>query len=118
MNRSMILLKTTLWIGIVADAAETIRMLVPGLFIATMGIQPVNSPHFGFALMYGAPVMLGWTILLVWALGDPVKRRGVYLILLPVILSYVAVEIYGVTIGLIPISWPAFGMQALLILLC
>lgn len=37
MKRSLLLLRITFWWGIVADAMETARMLVPGLFIQSIG---------------------------------------------------------------------------------
>jgi hypothetical protein len=71
-------------------------------------------------MRYGAPLMVGWTVLLFWANLRPVERRDVLLITaFPVVVGYVAVVIYAIVAGLA--TWgqmvPALAMQAVLLTL-
>ena len=52
----------------------------------------------------GAPLMLGWTVLLLWADRKPMERKDILLITLLVVLGEVATEIFGVTVGFITVS--------------
>jgi len=52
----------------------------------------------------GAPLMLGWTILLLWADREPMERKDILLITLLVVLGEVVTEIFGVTVGFMAIS--------------
>jgi len=101
MNKKMTIIKITLWWGIVADLFETIRMLSPQLFLKTTGVIATVDNSFRFALLYGAPVMLGWTILLFWTSIKPIERRGVFLCLIPVIVAYCIIEIIGINTGIL-----------------
>lgn len=114
MKRSLTLLRITFWWGIIADALETVRMLVPGLFIQSTGAAVSRNPGFDFALMYGAPVMLGWTLLLIWAERRPMERKGVLLCLIPVVISYFALEVFAVKTGILPFetTLPTFILQS------
>lgn len=114
-----IIIRLTLWWGIIADLMETIRMVFPELFISTTGAQITINPDFRFALLYGSPVMLGWTILLFWADRDPIKRKGIFLCLIPVIIGYVLVEIIGIQLGVLNLkeTIPTFIMQTVLFIL-
>jgi hypothetical protein len=45
-------------------------------------------PEFRYGMRYGAPLMAGWTVLLLWALGAPVARRDVLAItVVPVVIG-------------------------------
>ena len=113
------LLRITYWWGIIADAIETVRMLFPDLFIASTGAAVTRSPGFDLALMYGAPVMLGWTLLLFWADRKPLERRGILLCLAPVVAAYFLVEAYAVARGIIPLEKmvPVFVLQPVFLFL-
>ena len=88
MKKKLLIIQITLWWGILADLFETIRLMLPHLFINTTSADLSLNEGTRFALLYGAPVMLGWTILLFWASRKPIERRGVLLCLMPVILAY------------------------------
>ena len=116
MNKKMLIIKITLWWGLIADLFETIRMIIPQLFIRTTGASASLNNGFKFALFYGAPVMLGWTMLLFWTGRKPIERRGVFLCLIPVILSYFIVEITGININVLSLyqTIPTFILQSIL----
>jgi len=95
-------------------------MAVPRLFLASTGVELPLDAGFRFGLLYGAPVMLGWTLLLFWANRKPLERKGVVLCLVPVILAYIAVEIAGIAMGIVTLSRtiPTFFLQGILAGLC
>jgi hypothetical protein len=112
-------IRFTLWLGIIADAFETIRMSIPNLFIATSGIMVPDAVSFQSGLFLAVPLMLGWTVLLFWADRKPVERRGVLLCLAPVLFTYLLVEFIGMCSGIITIRnlLPTFLMQTVLLCL-
>ena len=63
-------------------------------------------------------MMLGWTVLLIWADRRPLERKGVLLItLLPVVVGYIVLEIVAISTG-VSTFWrmlPNLVMQAVLI---
>ena len=117
--KKMTFIRITLWWGMIADLLETIRLIVPQVFIKTVGLNAWVSNELRFALLYGAPVMLGWTLILFWVNKKPLERKGVFLCLIPVILSYVIVEITGLNMGVINIQQtiPTFFLQGILLIL-
>ncbi|BDU49476.1 hypothetical protein [Haliovirga abyssi] len=117
MNKKLLIIKITLWWGIVADLFETIRMIFPQLFIKTTGATLSLNDGIRFTLLYGAPVMLGWIIILFWASRKPIDRRGVFLCLMPVIISYFIVEIMSVNLGRLSLNQtiPTFILQSVLL---
>lgn len=118
LNKKLII-RITLWFGILADFFETIRMIMPQIFISTVGVNTSVNDGFRFALLYGAPVMLGWTILLFWADRKPIERKGVLLCLVPVIIGYFIVEIIGIQLGVLNLqkTIPSFILQTILLTL-
>ncbi|MGD8457343.1 MAG: hypothetical protein PVF83_13260 [Anaerolineales bacterium] len=120
MKKGVLWLRVTFWWGIIADAFETVRMVFPRLFLASTGVELPLDAGFRFGLLYGAPVMLGWTILLLWADRKPYERRGVVLCIIPVVLGYVAVEVLGISMGIVALAKiiPIFVIQGILICLC
>jgi len=117
--KKMTVIRITLWWGMIADLLETIRLIVPQVFIKTVGLNTGVSNELRFALLYGAPVMLGWTLILFWVNKKPIARKGVFLCLIPVILSYIIVQIIGLNLGVIPIEQiiPTFVFQGILLTL-
>lgn len=119
MKAHVMLLRITLWWGIIADAVETARMFFPSVFIESSGAVVTRDPGFDLALRYGAPVMLGWTLLLIWADRKPMERKGILLCLVPVVISYFVVEVIAIRDGVLRLGsvLPAFILQTVLLLL-
>jgi len=113
------LLRICYWWGIVADAVMAVLLLWPALFVRVMNLDLVPDAGFGYGLRMGAPLMIGWTILLLWADRRPVARKDILLLTLPVVVGYILIEIYSVAAGLAPLAAaiPLFVMQAGMILL-
>ncbi len=99
MKKSVILLRVTYVWGMIADLIEGIRMSIPKLFIASSGTMLKDSPELTNGLLYGVPVMLGWTLLLFWANRKPVERKGILLCLIPVIIGYMIIQTIGIASG-------------------
>jgi hypothetical protein len=58
------------------------------------------GPEFTYAMRTGAPLMAGWTVLLIWADRKPLERRGVLPItVLPVIAGLMANDADAVRVG-------------------
>ena len=113
-------LRVSYWAGALLDFAATLMMLVPSLFVVMN--QPTNfhaDSAYHYAMGMGAPLMLGWTILLLWANQKPIERKGVLPITLLVVFGEVAVQIWGIVVGFVPFSalLLSFVMQAILFIL-
>ena len=89
-------LRTSYWVGAVADAAAGIAILIP----SRMGEAELRYP-MGLA----ASLMFGWTALLVWADRKPVERKGILLLtVFPVIAGLLASGIYAAAVGMLATS--------------
>ncbi len=85
------LLIASYWLGIVADASATLLLFSPA--VANLVLQPKPfeiSPLYLYARVAGA-LMLGWTVLLLWAQRKPIERVDVLLITLFPVVSILAV---------------------------
>jgi hypothetical protein len=97
-------LRVSYWTGALIDAGAAVQMLVPALFAFGNGI-PAFAPgsDYRFAMGMGAALMLGWTVLLLWADRRPIERRGVLLITIaPVIVGLAINEVVAVRAGFLP----------------
>lgn len=92
MKRAIIWLRISFWVGAIADGIATYRMLFP---------QFATGAEYRYALGMGASLMLGWTILLIWADRQPLERKGVLLITaFPVVLGLLFAEVFAVNQGI------------------
>ncbi len=78
MNKRVIFwLRCSYWAGAIVDLIAGLMMLFPALSIVS---KPATSfsptPAYRYAIGMGAPLMLAWTILLLWADRKPLERRG------------------------------------------
>ena len=106
--------------GASLDGIAGLIMLVPPLFALNNRLTSFSaSADFRYAMGMGAPLMLAWTVLLLWADRRPVERRGVLPITVLVILGEVVNEILGVRAGYVLVTAliPTFFIQTLLTLL-
>lgn len=97
-------------------------MLIPALLAL---LYRPNAFHIGieyrYAMGMGAPLMFGWSVLLLWADRKPVERKGILPITLLVILGEIITQIWGIAVGFIPLGEmvPTFIIQsALSVLFC
>ena len=84
-------LRVSYWAGALTDAIAALRMLFP---------QLANGVEYRYAMGLGASLVLGWTLLLIWADRKPVERKGVLLLtVFPVITGIIIAELYAYFTG-------------------
>lgn len=96
MDKRILLLRISYWVGIIADGFATIRMLFPKID---------SGSEYRYALGLGASLMFGWTLLLIWPDRKPMERKGVLLLTaFPVCTGLLLAEIYAVISGVITLN--------------
>ena len=105
-NKQVRLIKIAFWIGAITDALAAKIMIFPKLQVYLFGSENFSiSPDYRYALLLGASLMLGWTVLLIWGSQKPFERRGLLIItVFPVITGIVFAQIYAVLSGYIILS--------------
>lgn len=114
-------LRISYWAGAVIDGLAALQLLVPNLF-AALNRLPGFHPSLAYTYATGvaASLMLGWTVLLLWANRKPLECRGVLVItIVPVILGLVVTEVWAAWSGFIVLGAlaPVWVLQAALIAL-
>ncbi|MCD4739080.1 MAG: hypothetical protein K8R89_07470 [Anaerolineae bacterium] len=121
MNKKIRWLRISYWTGAILDGLAAVQMLVPAVFAATNKLPDFHpGADYKYAMGMGASLMLGWTVLLVWADRKPMERKGVLPItIFPVILGMVANEIWAVSSHFVALGVmvPSWIMQTVLIAL-
>jgi hypothetical protein len=92
------LLKAAFLLGAITDAAALVPMLFPPVARLLWGFDASSGPY-RFAMGYGASLMFGWTLLLLWAHRRPLERRFVAALTVVVIYGLVVTEIAAVVAG-------------------
>lgn len=113
-------LRISYWVGAVADGIVGVLMFFPELGRAAYGDPSfVATADYRYAMRFGAALMLGWTLLLLWADRKPVERRGVLPITVFVIAGLAWAGAYAVSTDLISLTHmiPSWGFQSLLVAL-
>jgi hypothetical protein len=104
MENKILFLRISYWAGAILDAIAFLIMLFPPLFALNNGLTNFNpGMDYRYAMGMGAPLMLGWTALLLWADRKPMERKSILLITLLVVFGEVATEIFGVATGFIAV---------------
>jgi len=107
-------------VGAAVDGIMLVPMLAPSIGGKLFGIANFNpGPDYRYAMDVGASLMLGWTLLLLWASDRPVERAGVILLTVIVVLGLGAAGAGAVLSGFLalPAMAPTFVLQAVLTLL-
>ena len=113
-------LRVSYWAGAIADGLAAAAMLSPALGSAIYdrgGFEP--GVEYQYAMRLGGSLMLGWTLLLRWAVGKPLERRGVLPLTVFVIAGLASAGAYAVSHGFIELEkmLPTWGLQGFLTLL-
>jgi hypothetical protein len=120
--RKVVFLRISYWLGAILDGILVIPMLSPRIGGALFGIEHFDPGNdYRYAMMVGASLMLGWTILLIWADRKPVERKGVLLLTVPIIIGLMLANLFAVSVGLIRFERmiPSWVMETgVLILFC
>jgi hypothetical protein len=121
MHNKIIFLRISYWFGAILDGIMVIPMLFPRIGGVMFGITNFNPGNdYKYAMMVGASLMLGWTVLLIWADRRPVERKGVILItIIPVVIGMILAGIFAVWVSLI--QWenmlPTWIIQLILLIM-
>ena len=94
------LLRIAFLTGAVADACALLPMLSPRLAALLWGLHDVPG-SYRLAMGCSASLMLGWTLLLLWASRRPRERRAIAAITILVIAGFVGVEMWAVQAGVL-----------------
>jgi hypothetical protein len=116
MGRQEKILKAAFLVGAITDALAILPMLIPPLANLLWGFED-TSGAYRFAFGYGASLMLGWTVLLIWAYQKPLERKVIAALTVLVIYGLVFTEIVAVLTGHIAV-WrmlPTWFLQAILL---
>jgi hypothetical protein len=110
-------------VGAAVDAAAALGMAFPRLYGPTLRFRRGFSrgrPEFRYGMRAGAPLMAGWTVLLLWADRRPLERAGVLPITIaPVIAGLAANDAAAVragrigAVGVLPVRTLQVGLAAL-----
>ena len=102
---TVVLLRVGYWVGAIFDALTLVPMLVPRIGAAAFGLVNFNAtPEYRYAMALAASLMLGWTLLLIWADRKPIERRGVLLLTVAVVIGLSASGAYAVRTNIVPAS--------------
>ncbi|HEX2995765.1 MAG TPA: hypothetical protein VHP14_13150 [Anaerolineales bacterium] len=106
MDKKIRFIKTVYWIGAIFDGLMIPPLLstkIVGVMFRIPNFNPGISFHYASAI--GAALMAGWTVLLIWAAGNPVERRDIMLFtLFPVLTGLTLAGIYPVIHGMITLG--------------
>jgi hypothetical protein len=112
-------IRAVYWIGAITDFIMVFAMTIPQFASIMFGIEGFDPGiEYKLGMGMGAALMLGWTVLLIWADRKPIERKGVLLITaVPVVVGITATAIAGVSVGFFdPISSiPVWFLQAFLL---
>lgn len=118
MKKKFLWLHFAYWLGIVLDAGAALVMLFPA--VNRLAGWPVRFPMdegLIYGMRFGAPCMVGWTVLLYWASRKPVERSAVIPLTLIPILMYSGLLISNMIAGYSKFTQmlPTIALQALLL---
>jgi hypothetical protein len=99
-ERQASLLRIAFLAGAITDAGALLPMLFSPLAGLLWGFHD-ESGSYRFAMGYAASLMLGWTVLLLWAYRRPVERRFAAALTVLVICGLIATEVVAVRSGAI-----------------
>jgi len=116
MNSQVKWLKIAFLCGIITDALALVPMLYRSMAKFMWGFDQFNDNYF-FAMGYGASLMTGWTLLLIWAYKKPLERRFIAFLTIVVIIGFVTVEFFAIVNGIISINKmiPTWTLQVVLL---
>lgn len=113
-------LRVSYWVGAIADGLAAAAMFSPAIGSAIYergDFEP--GVEYQYAMRLGGSLMLGWTLLLLWADRKPLERRGVLPMTVLVIAGLASAGAYAVSHGFIELEkmLPTWGLQTFLSLL-
>jgi hypothetical protein len=96
-------LRISYWVGAVADGIVAAVMFAQAVLALPSPLtRYVPETPYRYAMGLAGSLMLGWTILLLWADRRPVERRGVLIITIVVILGLMGSSVIALSAGFMP----------------
>jgi hypothetical protein len=120
MTNRVLILRVSYWVGAVLDAVMLLPMLAPPVGGAMFGLKDFHpGDDYRYAMMLGASLMAGWTVLLIWADRKPVERKGVLLLTIVVVAGMLGSGVFAVVSGLVTLNnmAPTWVLQICLLIL-
>ena len=111
-------LRLSYWVGAILDGVVGVLMFFPRVGRSLYGVDDFTpTPDYRYAMRFGASLMLGWAVLLLWADRKPLERRGILPITVLVLAGLAWAGAYAVGAGLIARAnmVPSWGLQAVLV---
>ena len=118
MKHGVKVLKLAYAVGAVTDLLAALMMVFPQFATAFWGLENFPEEYY-FAMGMGAPLMIAWTLLLLWAYKKPVERRFIAPLTILVIVGIATTNIIMVNRGLFTLTGmiPSFLNQGILLAL-
>jgi hypothetical protein len=117
-RRAVRWLRVGYWCGAITDILALAGMVFPSVGATVYGLKGFRpGSDFTYAIDTAAALMLGWTVLLLWADRRPLERKGVLLLTVcPVIAGLALGEVLAVRAGFLPLVnvIPTFVLQTAL----
>lgn len=75
------LIRLPYWLGIIVDALWAVALFFPPLYGILIGNSNFNPDlQYRLTMSVGGILMVGWTLLLIWGVQNPIERRFVILL--------------------------------------
>ncbi len=95
MDRKIIFIRFVYWYGALLDLLVFLDMIISVIFEFSVSIENVSTDiSYKYQTGTGSFLMLGWTILLIWADRKPIERKDILLLTaIPVVLGIMFINI-------------------------
>ncbi len=99
MNKKLIFVRFTYWYGAILDLLVFLDMMISILFEFSITMPFISTEAaYKYQTGTGAFLMLGWTILLIWADRKPIERKEILLLTaIPVVLGIMIINIFYIS---------------------
>ncbi len=120
MTNSKIWLRISFRVGAIADGIVALAMFAEAILSRPSPLTHyVPDTPYRYAIGLAGSLMLGWTVLLLWADRRPEERRGILLLTIAVVLGLMGSGLFALSTGFMPMATgvPILFFQGLLIVL-